>query len=94
MPDNEEQQFDACINRFIELANTMHGEKIPQGVVSSALMTASGIYATFVVSGNDGGLTESGIDKVTDAYRGQLEQVQKMRKKQQERRANEASSST
>ena len=94
MPDNEDQLFDTCINRFIELANTMHGEKIPQGVVSAALMTASGIYATFVISGNEGGLNESGIDKIADAYRGQLEQVQKMRKKQQEHRESEASSTS
>jgi hypothetical protein len=45
-------------------------------------MTASGIYATYSVAGNAGGLTESGVDKVTDAYRKNLLSIQRLKKQQ------------
>jgi hypothetical protein len=47
-------------------------------------MTASGIYATYSVVGNTGGLTESGIDKVADAYRQNLANLQRLKKAQSE----------
>ena len=91
MADVKVENLDDCIQRFVELANTMQREKIPQGVISTALMTASGIYATFVAAGNEGGLTESGMDKITAAYRGQLEQVQAAKKARNEKRTGQAS---
>lgn len=71
------------LNRFIDLANTVKDEGVAPRIVSASLMTASAVYATFVAAGNDGGLTDSGIEKVVDAYTGQLRQVQAMKKDDQ-----------
>ena len=71
-----------CMNRFIDLANTMKEEGIATNLVSSAKMRASAVYATYVAGGNEGGLTPSGIDKVTAAYKQHLEQVQQAKKAQ------------
>ena len=58
-----------CVNRFIELANTMAKEGKSREMVSSGLMTAGAVYATYVVTGNDGALRESGVDKVTNLFK-------------------------
>ena len=71
-----------CIDRFIELSNTMKDEGLEPGVVSHALMSASGIYATYAIAGNAGGLNESGIDKVTEIYKSSLKNVQRSKKEQ------------
>jgi len=86
LAEEQTKQHDACMQRFIELANTMKDEGIPINVVSWSLMTASGIYATYSVAGNDGGLTESGVDKVADAFRQNLSNIQALRKQQQNAR--------
>ncbi|MFK7829477.1 MAG: DUF3144 domain-containing protein [Congregibacter sp.] len=83
MSDDQAQLHDDCMQRFIDLANTMKDERVPVSVVSWALMTASGIYATYSVTGNSGGLNPSGIDKVTDAYKQNLSNIQEMRKSQE-----------
>jgi hypothetical protein len=88
MAEIKVENLDECIERLVKLANTMQRENIPKGVISTALMTASGIYATYVAAGNEGGLTESGMDKVVAAYRNQLEQVQALKKARTEKRAN------
>lgn len=75
----QEKQHQYCTNRFIELANQLKDEKIDPALVSGALMTASGIYATFVAVGNDGALQESGVEKVTDLYRRTLEHYQRIK---------------
>ncbi len=72
------------MQRFIDLANGMKDEGVPVTVVSWALMTASGIYATYSVAGNDGGLNPTGVDKVADAYRQNLANIQELRKRAQE----------
>jgi len=79
-----------CVRRFIDLANAMKDEGTGTNVVSAGLMTASAVYATFVVGGNTGGLTESGVDKVTAAYKQQLEQVQQTKRAESDRRQAEA----
>ena len=76
-----EQHFD-CMNRFIALANTLKDEGVPVAVVNWAMMTASAHYATYSVAGNSGGLNDSGIEKITDAYRQNLRQVQDVKKAQ------------
>ena len=43
-------------------------------------MSASAVYSTYVAVGNTGGLNPSGVDKIVDAYRHQMEQVQASRK--------------
>lgn len=82
MVDKKNVQHQECMERFLKLANTMKDEGVGVDVVSWALMTASGVYATFSVAGNTGGLTPSGVEKVADAYRKNLDQIQALRKQQ------------
>ena len=82
MAEDKNAQHQACMERFIALANTMKDEGIGTDVISWALMTASGVHATYSVAGNEGGLTDSGVDKVTDAYRKNLAHIQTLKKKQ------------
>ena len=63
MEDQEKHQY--CTNQFIELANRLKDEKIDPNLVSGALMTASGIYATYVAAGNEGALEPSGVKKAS-----------------------------
>ena len=78
--DQEKHRY--CTNKFIELANQLKDEKIDPSLVSGALMTASGIYATFVAAGNQGALEPSGVDKVVALYRRTLEHHQDVKKAQ------------
>ena len=86
MSDEQSNQHYACMNRFIELANELKDEGMPVAVVSWAMMTASAHYSTYSVAGNTGGLNDSGIEKITDAYRQQLKQVQEVKKAEIEAR--------
>jgi len=87
MAKTDSELLQECMQRFIELANTIKDESIGIDVVSSALMLASGVYATYAVGGNGGTLTPSGIDKMAEAYKNQLEQIQKGKKQRNEQRA-------
>ncbi len=78
--NEQEKQHQYCTNRFIELANQLKDEKVDPALVSGALMTASGIYATFVAAGNQGTLEQSGVDKVVDLYKRTLEHYQVVKK--------------
>jgi hypothetical protein len=69
-----------CRNRFIELANTIKDEGVDIKLVSHALMSASGFYTTYVLGGNEGGLTESGVDKVAATYKSELARIQKIKR--------------
>jgi len=89
--EEQTQQHDACMQRFIDLANAMKDEGVPVNVVSWSLMTACGIYATYSVVGNEGGLNPSGVDKVADAFRQNLLNIQSLRKQQQEARQRDGS---
>ena len=80
MAKNEAEAHHDAVNRFIALANEMKDEGINISVVSGSLMTASGLYASYVAGGNEGGLTESGVDKVAAVYKRELERIQKMKK--------------
>jgi len=51
-------------------------------MVSGALMTASGISATYVAAGNKGALNPSGVEKVVDMYRRTLEHHQRIKRKE------------
>ena len=74
------QDYVNLLERFIGLANEIKNEGTDINVIANALMEASGIYATFVSVGNEGFLRESGVDKMTDAYRQILTRVQENRK--------------
>lgn len=82
--DAEKHQY--CTNKFIELANQLKAEKIEASMVSAALMTASGVYATYVAAGNKGALNPTGVDKVVDTYRRTLEHHQKAKRSQLEKK--------
>ncbi len=79
---NEAEQHKYCTNKFIELANQLKTEGINTNMVSGSLMTASGIYATYVASGNKGSLNPSGVDKVVALYRRTLEHHQKVKRQE------------
>ncbi|MCR9105091.1 MAG: DUF3144 domain-containing protein [Gammaproteobacteria bacterium] len=80
MAKTDQELHTECVNRFIALANAMKDEGIAINIVSGGLMTASGLYATYAVGGDDGGLTESGVDKVALAYKKELARIQEIKK--------------
>jgi hypothetical protein len=80
--DNEIHQ--ECVDRFVDLANTLKDEGIDIKVVSHGLMSASCVYTTYTVSGNEGGLTQSGVEKVTDVYKRELGRIQRIKKDNEE----------
>ena len=71
-----------CTNKFIDLANELREEGYDIQLISAALMSASGIYATYASAGNEGGLQPSGVDKVVMMYRRNLEHIQEAKKAQ------------
>ena len=80
MPKIDRKLHTQCLNRFIDLANAMKDEGTDVQVISHALMSASGFYTTYTIGGNEGGLTESGIEKVALVYKHELERIQKSKK--------------
>ncbi|MEO0438711.1 MAG: DUF3144 domain-containing protein [Pseudomonadota bacterium] len=80
MNAEQTEQHDNCMARFIDLANEMSKEGLSTSQVSWALMSASGIFATYAAAGNAGGLSESGIEKVVDAYKQNLTNIQALKK--------------
>jgi hypothetical protein len=49
-------------------------------------MSASSVYETFTLVGNEGGLTPTGVEKVTAKYRKHVERYQEIRKLEEEQR--------
>lgn len=86
---NDAQKHQHCTTRFIELANELKDEGYDVKLVSAALMSASGIYATYSVAGNSGGLTEKGVEKVVGFYKRNLEQIQASKKVEADRIAKQ-----
>ena len=80
--ENQDDETQVCINEFITLANSMKDRGISITDVSWSLMNASAIYSTYSVSGNTGGLRESGVEKVVDAFRDIMTQVQQARREE------------
>jgi hypothetical protein len=76
--DQENHMY--CTNKFIELANELKENGIDIKLVNGALMTASGIYATYIATGNEGALESSGVDQVVEVYRRTLEHYQSVKK--------------
>ena len=79
---SDQKKHEYCTNKFIELANELRKEDIDPNLVSGALMTASGVYATFLAAGNKGALEDSGVDKVVAVYRRTLQHHQKVKRNQ------------
>ena len=80
MATSEEEFHAQCLQRFLDLANTINGEGIDTRIVSSGLMTASAIYATYTLAGNEGSLTDKGTEKLAEAYKDQVDQVQRAKR--------------
>ena len=80
MAISENEIHGECLDRFIDLANTLKDEGIDIKIISHALMSASGTYTTYTLGGNDGGLTESGVEKVANVYKLELERIQQVKK--------------
>ena len=81
---SDKESHNECTTRLIDLANQLKNEGHSTQLVSAALMAASGIYATYISAGNDGGLQPSGVDKVVMMYRRNLEHIQERKKAQKE----------
>jgi len=80
MSNTQADQINDGINRFIDLANSIKNEDVDVNIVATALMSASCIYSTFAAGGNQGGLTEAGVDKVTAGYKKELQRIQEVKK--------------
>ena len=74
MENQEKHQY--CTKKFIDLANKLKNEGNDPHLISAALMSASGIYATYSAAGPLGGLEPSGVDKTVNLYRRTLEHIQ------------------
>ncbi len=80
MSDQAAKDHQQCVEKFIAQANELTQSGLPADLVSAAMMSASAVFATFSVAGNEGGLNDSGVDKVVQAYRNCVEHVQKVKK--------------
>jgi hypothetical protein len=67
------------VEQFVRLANAMTQDGVPMAVVSSAFMTACATYSTFVVTGNDGALRETGVEKLRDIFATELTAIQRLK---------------
>ncbi len=70
------QTQQEAISAFINLANDMKNDGASIQFVSTALMRACAVYATYVVAGNEGALKESGIDKLSEVFAQELNVIQ------------------
>jgi len=89
MAKTDAEQHHEVMNRVIEFANGIKDEGVGTHVISAALMSASAVYATYVAAGNQGGLNPSGVDKIVDAYRHYMEQVQAARQAETDSRTGQ-----
>jgi hypothetical protein len=76
----DRENHNHCTGKFIELANDRKNQGYDTQLISAAMMSASGIYATYLTVGNEGGLQPSGVDKVVMMYRRNLEHIQEVKK--------------
>lgn len=70
------QTQQEAINAFINLANEMKNNGASIQFVSTALMRACAVYATYVVAGNEGALKEGGIEKLSGVFAQELNVIQ------------------
>ena len=66
-----------AINAFIKLANEMKDNGSSIQFVSTALMRACAVYSTYVITGNQGALKQSGVDKLSEIFAQELDVIQK-----------------
>jgi hypothetical protein len=80
MAEDHSEVLQRLTTRFIQLGNEMTNEGVTKEVVSVAMMSASGYYATYAMAGNDGFLNEKGVERVTETFKANLEKVQAYKK--------------
>ena len=80
MTKTDAEIHNECVQRFIDLANAIKNEGMDVNIVSAGLMSASALYASYLVAGNAGGLTASGVEKVSAVYKRELERIQEIKK--------------
>ena len=73
-------QHNQAVNRLIESANELQDKGFDPRVISAALLSAAGIYTTYVEAGNDGFLQPEGVAKLTEIFRQQLTHIQNLKK--------------
>lgn len=89
---NEREQHMKAINDFIHFANKMKDDGMEVKVVSSAMLSATAVYASYSVAGNEGALTDSGVEKMKEVFAEKLIQVRDARKAEADARAKDAPS--
>ncbi len=79
---NEEQlkQHDQAVNQLIGLANQLKDNGGDIRIISAAMLTAAGIYATYAEAGPQGFLQDDGVNKLSDRFRQQLDFIQQRKK--------------
>ena len=82
MSADKPESHQDCTTQFVQLANSMTEKGLSPELVSAALMSASCVYTTFSIAGNDGGLNASGVDKVVETYARNLKGLQSLKKKE------------
>jgi len=81
---NDPELHNQATRRFVELANAMKEEGQDIQLISAALMSASGIYVTYAAAGNSGVLQPTGLEKVMELYRRNLEHIQRRKREELE----------
>ena len=80
--DQQSDEVITLMNRFVGLANEMKNEGSEGQIVSTALMVATGVYATYLAAGNEGYLKPDGVDKIAAAFKHNLSHLQEIKKQQ------------
>ena len=80
MTQSDTEAHKDCVQQFIDLANAMKNSGTEAKIVSAGLMSASALYASYLAGGNNGGLTDSGVEKVSAVYKRELERIQQIKK--------------
>ena len=80
MSKSDAELIGESVNKFIDLANNIKNEGVDVNIVATALMSASGIYSTYAAGGNQGGLTDSGVEKVAAAFKQELSRIQQVKR--------------
>lgn len=75
-------QHNQAVNRLVESANELKDKGFDPRVISAALLSAAGIYTTYVEAGNEGFLQPDGVNKLTEIFRQQLAHIQKLKKEE------------
>ncbi len=82
---NNNEIHQKAVNDIIALANQMKDDGVQPQIIAAALMSASGLYSTYVHAGNEGFLRDSGVKKLVSAYERRVNEIQNFKKHQAEK---------